>query len=123
VVETIVSSPHALNPLEVFELARKRYPKLGLVTVYRTVEKLEELDLIQRLHQPAGCHAFVPNSSGHQHILVCQACGRVEFFSGENDQIDLLMTEVGQASGYRVKDHWLQLFGVCGNCQQIPSVT
>ncbi|MEA3439434.1 MAG: transcriptional repressor [Chloroflexota bacterium] len=115
VVDTLATSNYVLSPFEVFELARENYPKLGLVTVYRTLEKLEELGLIQRVHRPSDCQAFVAAFNGHQHLLICQNCGRVEFFSGD-DGMDELMVKVGVRSGYRINDHWLQLFGVCREC-------
>ena len=117
VVETIACSRHLLNPFEVFERARLRYPRLGLVTVYRTLEKLEELDLIQRVHRPSGCQAFVAAFHGHQHLLICERCGRVEFFSGDGERMEALITAVSSESGYRIQEHWLQLFGTCRACQ------
>jgi Fur family ferric uptake transcriptional regulator len=117
IVETIATSTRVLNPFEVFELARSRYPKIGLVTVYRTIDKLEELDLIQRVHQPSGCQAFVSAFSGHQHLIICQSCGQVDFFSGETDKMGALMADIGETSGYKINDHWLQLFGFCPDCQ------
>ncbi len=116
VVEIIASSQHVLSPLDVYARARLRYPRIGLVTVYRTVDKLEELGLIQRVHQPSGCHAFVAAAPGHQHLIICQGCGRVEFFSG--DRMDHLMKTVGKDSGFHIQDHWLQLFGVCADCME-----
>ena len=117
VVETIATSQQALNPFDVFERARACYPRLGLVTVYRTIEKLEELGLIQRVHQPTGCQAFITAFSGHQHLLICQSCGRVEFFNGDVEQMDGLMRAVGTNSGFKIQEHWLQLFGICAACQ------
>lgn len=118
VVDVVAKSGRALAPAQVYELARARYTRLGLVTVYRTLEKLEELGLVQRLHQPQGCQAFVAAVSGHQHLLVCQDCGQVVYFSGEGDRMEALMAEVGGESGYRVDEHWLQLFGLCGECRK-----
>jgi len=118
VVETIAASQYVLSPFDVFELARHRYPRLGLVTVYRTIEKLEELELVQRVHQPSGCQAFVAACKGHQHLLICQRCGRVEFFSGDSERMEPLIAEVGRESGFQIEDHWLQLFGQCEICQQ-----
>jgi Fur family transcriptional regulator, ferric uptake regulator len=115
VVEIIAASQHVLTPYEVFVQARKRYPSIGLVTVYRTIEKLEELNLIQRVHQPSGCQAFITAFSGHEHLLICEDCGRVEFFEG--DDIGHLMKTVGEKSGFQVHGHWLQLFGVCEDCR------
>jgi Fur family ferric uptake transcriptional regulator len=80
VVEIIQKSTRALTPVEVFDMARKKYRGLGLVSVYRTLEKLEELNLVQRVHQPQGCQAFIAESSGHEHLLLCQNCGQVTFF-------------------------------------------
>ncbi len=117
VVGTIAESLYVLSPFDVFERARREYPRLGLVTVYRTIEKLEELELVQRVHQPSGCQAFIAASSGHQHLLICQACGRVEYFSGDSGLIEPLMHQVGRESGYQIGDHWLQLFGECQGCQ------
>ena len=118
VVETIANSQLLLTPLDVYARARPRYPRLGLVTVYRTLEKLEELRLIQRVHRPSGCQGFIASQAGHQHLLICQECGRVEYFNGETDRMDIIMSQVGTESGYQVQSHWLQLFGVCRLCQE-----
>jgi Fe2+ or Zn2+ uptake regulation protein len=117
VVEIIAGSSRALSPLEVFDLARTQHSGLGLVTVYRTVEKLEELRLIQRVHQPQGCQSFIAAFSGHQHFILCSGCGRVEFFDGEN--LDNFFEAIGTKTGYQVQDHWLQLFGLCEQCRQL----
>jgi Fe2+ or Zn2+ uptake regulation protein len=115
VVETVQKSTRALTPVEVFDGARKKYPALGLVSVYRTLEKLEELHLIQRVHQPQGCQAFIAESSGHEHLLLCQSCGRVTFFEG--DDLNSLINSISNKTGYLIREHWLQLFGLCQACQ------
>lgn len=116
VVEIVEQSTRALTPVEVYDLARRKYRALGLVTVYRTLEKLEELHLIQRVHQPQGCQAFVSAGHGHQHLLLCQNCGRVEFFDG--DDLDALTRYIAQKTGYQINEHWLQLFGLCMDCRK-----
>lgn len=115
VVETVGTSARALTPLEVYDVARKRYRALGLVTVYRTLEKLEELHLIQRVHQPMGCQAFISAGDGHQHLLLCERCGQVEFFEG--DDLEPLTRSIADKTGYQINEHWLQLFGLCAGCR------
>ncbi|HTP01158.1 MAG TPA: Fur family transcriptional regulator [Anaerolineales bacterium] len=115
VVDTVAHSRHAITPVDVYDAARKRYPALGLVTVYRTMEKLEELHLVQRVHQPQGCQAFIAAGQGHQHLLLCQRCGRVTFFEG--DDLKALMSAIATKTGYRTQEDWLQLFGLCASCQ------
>lgn len=115
VVETVQQSTRALTPVEVFDQARKKYRALGLVSVYRTLEKLEELHIIQRVHQPHGCQAFIAASHGHEHLLLCQNCGKVTFFEG--DDLEALTQSISQKTGYQIREHWLQLFGLCQACQ------
>jgi Fur family ferric uptake transcriptional regulator len=115
VVDVIQKSRQALTPVQVFDRARKKYRALGLVSVYRTLEKLEELGLVQRVHQPQGCQAFITAGTGHQHLLLCQKCGTATLFEG--DKLDGLITSIARSTGYQIKDHWLQLFGLCENCK------
>ncbi len=116
-VEILARADRALNPQELHAIASQRYPSLGLVSVYRTLERLESLHLIQRVHQPDKCQAYIAAFDGHQHLLLCSQCGRVRFFDG--DELGGLVRRVEQESGYRVEDHWLQLFGLCDQCQAL----
>ncbi|HEX8992859.1 MAG TPA: Fur family transcriptional regulator [Anaerolineales bacterium] len=115
VVQTVARSTRALTPVEVYDSARRHYRALGLVSVYRTLEKLEELHLVQRVHQPQGCQAFIAAGQGHQHMLLCQRCGRVTFFEG--DDLKELITAISSKTGYKIREHWLQLFGLCADCR------
>ena len=115
IVEAILASPRALDPVEIFDSVRRRYPGLGLVTVYRTIQKLEELGLIQRLHHDQGCHRVLPATQGHQHFMVCSSCGAVVYFGGDN--LAPFFEQVSSQTGFEVRDHWLQLSGLCPACR------
>ena len=114
-MHAIQKSTRALTPMQVFDTARQKYAGLGLVTVYRTLEKLEELELVQRVHQPQGCQAYISAGMGHQHLLLCQQYGEATLFEG--DDLDGLITSIARRTGYQIKDHSLQLFGLCENCK------
>lgn len=114
IVELLVNSDRALSPVDVFDKARIKYPKLGLVTVYRTLEILNELGLVERVHQTGGCHMYLRAAKGHEHIMLCTRCGRAAYFSG--DDLGQLMEKVAKESGFVIKDHWLQLHGLCKRC-------
>lgn len=119
VVKVVAGNPFALDPAQIFILARQLAPHLGLVTVYRTLEKLEDLGLVQRVHQPDGCHAYLTTGNGHQHLLICRSCNRAEYFSG--DDLNPLIAQLGQDRGYLIQEHWLQLYGVCADCREKES--
>ncbi|HEY57493.1 MAG TPA: transcriptional repressor [Anaerolineae bacterium] len=116
VTRVLAASDRVLEVMEVFQQARAYYPRLGLVTVYRTLDKLTEVGLVQRVHRPDGCGAYVAVPEGHVHLALCSVCGRVYFFKG--DDISALMAEVARQSGFRLESHWLQFFGLCPECQQ-----
>lgn len=115
IIAVLANSHHALQPLEVYSLSRAVNPRIGLVTVYRTLDRLEELGLVQRVHREDGCHMLMPAANGHEHYLVCTDCGRTILFQG--DDLDSLFARVESRTGYQVSEHWLQLFGTCPQCR------
>lgn len=116
VSEILANSDSILNPSEVFQHAKEKYPRIGIVTVYRSMEKLEQAGLIDRVHMPGGCQSFFQASSGHQHLLICQNCGKAEYFEGDN--LNIFFNNIGDHFGYKINDHWLQIFGLCENCRK-----
>jgi Fur family ferric uptake transcriptional regulator len=117
VIQVLTQTEAPLSPQEVFERGGAIHPKLGLVTVYRTLNLLAELNMVRRIHREDGCHGYLPASPGHRHALICLDCGRaVEFLGG--DDLHVLIERVEAGTGYRVDDHLLQLFGLCPDCQE-----
>lgn len=114
-VNILAESQFILNPTEVYNLAKMIYPKIGLVTVYRAMEKMESAGLIERVHMPDGCQSFFQAREGHQHLLICLNCGKAEYFEGED--LQLFFQEISTQNGYQFRNHWLQLFGICEICQ------
>ena len=117
IVNILANSDQALEAVEIFDLSRADHPQLGLVTVYRTLEMLEQLGLVQRVHQAEGCHLYLRAPQGHEHILVCKNCRRTDYFSG--DDLSELIEKTSQESGYQIEDHWLQFIGLCARCRKI----
>lgn len=116
IIEILARSERALGPQDVYDIGRGEHVGMGLVTVYRTLEKLEQLGLIQRVHHPDGCHRYLRSGIGHQHILLCVNCGRSVFFKG--DDLYAQFSGVSESSGYEIQEHWLQLFGLCPVCKE-----
>jgi Fur family transcriptional regulator, ferric uptake regulator len=114
VLEIIASADHHLTPAEIHKRARKKYPHLGLVTVYRTLELLTELGFVQRVHFDNGCHSYVAAAQGHAHHLVCSNCGKAEEF--ENCDLEPLIARLQRITGFEIKIHMLELMGRCPEC-------
>ena len=116
VMNILATSKTALSPQEIYDITRDNGLSLGIASVYRTLEMLAGFNLIQQIHQPGGCQAYWPTLVGHQHLMLCETCGRVVVFEGMDD-LNNLFQKVEEKSGYQVQEHWLQLFGICEQCQ------
>ena len=115
ILAVIASSEGHLNPAEVYERAKADCPQIGLTTVYRTLDILAKLGTIKRVHFDGGCHSYAPASRGHRHHLVCTGCGCVVEFEGGD--LSALLEAVASQTGFKIEDHWLQLFGKCPACR------
>lgn len=116
VMQVLMSSDAPLSPQKIRERAQAMHHELGLVTVYRTLKLLTELNLVRRIHTEEGCHGYVAVALGEAcHHLVCTSCRRtVEFpCTGLDDTV----AELERLTGFSVQNHWLELLGLCPACQ------
>lgn len=116
VLRVLEASDMPLTPQEVAERGQVYHKELGLVTAYRTLELFGGLGLVERIHRTDGCHGYLLVGPGHRHTLVCRICGRAQVFTG-CAALEELIQKLEANTGYRIEDHLLQLFGVCGACQ------
>ncbi|RLD11744.1 MAG: hypothetical protein DRI56_00495 [Chloroflexota bacterium] len=116
VINILAASEIALTPQAIYDIARRDGHSLGLASVYRALEILAKLNLIQRVHQPGGCQAYWPTLVGHKHFIICKKCGRMEVFEGQEDLTDIFQ-KIAKESGYQIQEHWLQIYGICKQCQ------
>ena len=90
IVEVFEGANGPLLPREILVRGRLTHPALGLVTVYRTLDLLTELQLLRRVHREDGCHGYLIASPGHHHVVICQVCGEAVEFAGEDDIRELI---------------------------------
>ncbi len=130
VLDALLAADGPVTPAELLGAARTRHEALGLVTVYRTLEILEALGLVRKLHLAEGCHSYVlstvggapgdprdaAGAQGHGHHVICQACHRAVEFAGCD--IEAAIAAVQAQTGFAVQSHWLEMFGLCPSCQE-----
>lgn len=132
VLEALCEAGGQATPARLLALGRLHQPSLGLVTVYRTLEILSELGLVRKLHLDEGCSTYALSPAGieqedaglpaadraaqrHSHHVICQRCRRAVEFAGCD--IEPVIAAVEAQTGYRVREHWLEMFGLCPDCQ------
>jgi len=88
---------------------------IGRATVYRTLEILAAIDVLKRIIQPDGHPAYICDTIGHRHHLVCSKCGKAVAFTA--CPVDDLVRNLTQHTDYTIHDHMLEVFGICPTCQ------
>lgn len=116
VIELLDRQPCCLGAQEIHDELRSLGRAVGLASVYRVLETLEQNGLVQRLDLGDGIARFEPvrTDEDHHHHLVCGSCGKVESFA--DDSLEHVLREVERRSGYAVAAHDVVLRGACGTC-------
>ena len=108
------SAPGPLTPQEVLDLASREQASLGLATVYRNLNALEEQGEIIPVHLPNDTTRFEPAGRGHHHHFRCESCEQV--FELKAKCPVAILEGVTLPGGYKVEHHELTLYGVCPSC-------
>ena len=110
-----------LTAEEIYDCVKGQYPEIGLATVYRTIQVLSELNLIDKLNLDDGYVRYEigkidkeEQSHHHHHHLICLNCGSVLAF--EDDLLEALEDRINISMGFQVVDHEVKLFGYCSKC-------
>jgi Fur family ferric uptake transcriptional regulator len=102
---------------EIYEGMRSSGARVGIASVYRTLEGLDQLGLVQRVDLGDGVARFEPAQldGDHHHHLVCDDCGKVEPFADE--RLESAIERVAAGRGYAVAAHDIVLRGACEDCR------
>ena len=116
VVDALHSVDQHISAEEIFAQVKARYPYANISTVYRTLELLKELGLVNEIALGDGRIRYHPAEKGHHHHLVCQKCGGVI----DLPESALLPLEDILFRDYRFKADLkhLAVFGLCADCRK-----
>jgi Fur family ferric uptake transcriptional regulator len=99
---------------EIHAMLSARGERVGLTTVYRTLQALANAGEIDVMRPPDGEQLFRQCSRGHHHHLVCRGCGATVEVEGPT--VENWADRVAGAHGYTGISHTLELFGTCPKC-------
>ena len=101
---------------DIFQEVQKVNSYISLATVYRTLELLQELDLINQTNFGRSQTYFALKDHGAHHHLVCQECGYIEEFPDE--LLTSLRIDLEQRYGFQAQTDHISIFGVCRKCRK-----
>ncbi|HTR74710.1 MAG TPA: Fur family transcriptional regulator [Solirubrobacterales bacterium] len=116
VIEALARHDCAVTALDLEEELRSGEAGVGRASVYRALEQLEQLGLVQRIEVCRGTAGFerVDPTGHHHHHAICRDCGRMVPF--EDPSLERALDQVAGAMSFDVTEHDVVLRGTCDRC-------
>ncbi|KYH35959.1 ferric uptake regulation protein [Clostridium tepidiprofundi DSM 19306] len=108
-----------LTAEELYDVVKKKCPEIGLATIYRTLQLLEDTGIVCKLDFDDGCSRYElanDNEKHQHHHLICSKCGKV--IEVEGDLLGELEKLIEQKYNFDIQDHSLKFYGICEECRK-----
>ena len=121
VLDLLAGQDCCASAQEIHETLRANGRSVGIASVYRVLDVLSELRLVQRVDVGDGIARFEPAQpdGDHHHHVVCDDCGKVEPFS--DSSLEAAIARASKRLGYSVDAHEVVFRGECGDCRTPPA--
>jgi Fur family ferric uptake transcriptional regulator len=121
VIESLDRQDCCRSAQDIFDELRASGRHVGIASVYRVLDLLVGLGLVQRLDLGAGVSMYEPALPGgaHHHHLVCIDCGEVRPF--EDPRLERALEGTASRSNYAIDGHDVLLRGHCPDCRALPA--
>lgn len=123
VLKAFMENPEAhMSADDVYNLVKRDHPEIGLATIYRTLDLLAAVGILQKLDFGDGRSRYELTGDveeHHHHHLICVRCGKV--IGVEDDLLESLEALISRKNGFRVLDHDLKFYGHCRDCAETCS--
>jgi Fur family ferric uptake transcriptional regulator len=116
IVRAFLDTQRHVSVEELYAEVRRRNPRIGYATVYRTMKLLTECGVAAERHFRDGEARYESAEKKHHDHLICERCGTIVEF--EEQQIEALQEAVAGRLGFRFTGHKMELYGVCRDCQR-----
>ncbi len=118
ILELLDEQTCALSAVEIERALLVRGREVSRASVYRVMDELEEIGLVQRVEIGQGIVRYEPlrHGPGHHHHLVCDSCGRLEPFTDEG--LERAIRRLSERLPARVSEHEIVLHGSCESCAE-----
>ena len=115
-----------LSAEEIYIEVHKTYPAIGLTTIYRTLDLLEEIGFILKMDfgDKRARYELAEGLQGkqHHHHLLCTNCGKIidytDFAKEEKEMLDQTEEGLSKKFNFKITNHLIQFYGLCEMCQK-----
>jgi Fur family ferric uptake transcriptional regulator len=119
IAKAFLDTQRHISVEELYNEVRRRNPRIGYATVYRTMKLLKECGVAAERHFRDGEARYESAQKRHHDHLICESCGKIVEF--EEPRIEALQEAVAKRMGFRFTGHKMELYGRCRDCQKLQS--
>jgi Fur family transcriptional regulator, ferric uptake regulator len=116
IIKMVAPRQDHFSAQEVWQEVRSHHSGIGRATVFRTLDLLTELGVLNRIHAGDGCHRYTVCDTRHHHHMMCVECGTV--IALEAGGIENQIRRMASEAGFDLLTHHLELVGRCKACQE-----
>lgn len=119
VADALSAVGRQVSAQDLYDRLRRREPRIGRATVFRTLEALVAAGVARRLEQNGHVYGYVACRPEHHHHLACDRCGRVEEI--DEGYIAPVAERLSSDLGFQIDDARLDFYGRCARCAAAES--
>ncbi|MBF0492914.1 MAG: transcriptional repressor [Deltaproteobacteria bacterium] len=119
VLEAMLNAAGHLTIDEILFQVKKLDPRIGYVTVYRTLKIFKECGFVNQWQFGDGFSRFEKTGDHHDH-LICLKCGKILEF--EEDEIEALQKSVAKRYHFQIVSHVHEIYGYCKECVSVKKI-
>jgi Fur family ferric uptake transcriptional regulator len=112
IAEAIAARPAQFTARELVEELEPR--GIGRATVFRALDLLVQVGLLERLHGDLSCHSYTYCAPEHHHHLVCTGCGQVTSIVAGT--VEREIRNLARQANFRPQTHHVEIYGQCQAC-------
>jgi Fur family ferric uptake transcriptional regulator len=116
IVKAFIESQRHISVEELYTEVRRRNPRIGYATVYRTMKLLTECGVAAERHFRDGEARYESAEKQHHDHLICEGCGKIVEF--EEPRIEQLQEDIAKRLGFQFTGHKMELYGLCRDCRR-----
>jgi Fur family ferric uptake transcriptional regulator len=118
VLKVLYNHEEHFTPEDLYLLVKEKHPDLnvGIATVYRTLNLLEESEIVTSISFGAQGKKFELATKPHHDHMICRRCGTIVEF--EDEVIEKRQVAIAEKFGFKLTNHMMQLYGTCQACRK-----
>jgi Fur family ferric uptake transcriptional regulator len=127
ILEVLSNTSDHLSTEDIYMIVHKKYPAIGLTTVYRTLDILVQMGIVFKFDFGDGRSRYELmdhfSNKDHHHHLICARCKTIidydDFLNEELELINKTEDALSERHDFQIRGHMMQFYGLCEKCRSI----